>query len=76
MPVVSIEISDALRKTIDNFILKNCSIEHGGFIFGTPTKFVSFLPVPNVAENKIIYINRNKTGNGILKHLQRLLDMK
>lgn len=49
MPVETIELPKGLRDTLDAFILKDPTREYGGFIFGTPIRFDTFLPVPNVA---------------------------
>lgn len=51
MSVETIELPKGLRDTLDAFILRDPTREHGGFIFGTPIRFDTFLPVPNVASN-------------------------
>ncbi|GAA5514930.1 hypothetical protein Dcar01_03694 [Deinococcus carri] len=49
MPVNTIELPQGLRDTLDAFILADPGREHGGFLFGTPLRFDTFLPVPNVS---------------------------
>lgn len=49
MPVNTIELPRELREVVDAFILKDPGREHGGFLFGTPLRFETFLPVPNVS---------------------------
>lgn len=49
MGVNTIELPIALRETIDTFILSDPQREHGGFLFGTPLSFQTFLPIPNVS---------------------------
>jgi proteasome lid subunit RPN8/RPN11 len=52
MPVATIELPSGLREVVDRFILADPQREHGGFLFGTPLRFDTFLPVPNVAEDR------------------------
>jgi proteasome lid subunit RPN8/RPN11 len=47
VPVNTVELPKALRGLVDQFILRNPSVEYGGFILGTPLRFESFYPVPN-----------------------------
>lgn len=49
MPVNTIEVPTALQEVIDEFILADPTREYGGFLFGTPLRFETFLPVPNVS---------------------------
>ncbi len=49
VPVNTIEVPKALREVVDGFVLSDPTREHGGFLFGTPLRFDTFLPVPNVA---------------------------
>ena len=52
MPVNTIEVPKALREVVDGFVLSDPTREHGGFLFGTPLRFDTFLPVPNVSADK------------------------
>lgn len=49
MAVNTIELPGDLRAVVDNFVLENPSREYGGLLFGTPLRFDTFLPVPNVS---------------------------
>lgn len=51
MAVETIELPKGLRDTIDAFVLRDPTREYGGFIFGTPIRFDTFLPAPNVSAN-------------------------
>jgi proteasome lid subunit RPN8/RPN11 len=49
--VNTIRVPKRLLETLDAYILANSRLEHGGLLFGTPTEFVTFLPVPNVSSS-------------------------
>jgi proteasome lid subunit RPN8/RPN11 len=49
MPVNTIELPRELRHVVDAFILSDPTKEYGGFLFGTPLRFHTFLPIPNVS---------------------------